>query len=126
MKRIGIILFLALFGFAYNAACQEDLKFEDWMDYEASCGEVKVVGKAEKTITVLEAGAGKEEKIIVQYYIKDKVELEGVEDVDEIIVGDMVDIEYYTAAGGKKVIDFMSVEKQEEDQERDILLEDSL
>ncbi|MFH1752771.1 MAG: hypothetical protein ABH875_01170 [Candidatus Omnitrophota bacterium] len=109
--------------FALGAAAQEDMAFEEWMDYGSAYGEVRVVGTSERTLTILDVGAALDEDAIVKYYIRDDVELETVEDYREIMVGDMVDLEYYTTADGKRVVDFISVERDEKEEVKDILLQ---
>lgn len=123
MKRSGIILFFALFCLTTGAFGEGSLEFEDWMEYEASFGEVKVVAKSENTITV-EEDDPEGVAVLIKYYLKAGVELEGIEHQVELMVGDEVDMEYYVTAEGKKVIDFISVERDEEEEEVDILLID--
>lgn len=123
MKRSGIILFFALFCLTTSAFGEGSLEFEDWMEYEASFGEVKVVAKSENTITV-EEDDPEGESVLIKYYLKADAELEGIEYQVELMAGDEVDMEYYVTAEGKKVIDFISVERDEEEEEVDILLID--
>jgi len=124
MARSAIIMFLLFFGPVPCAAAAEGLEYEDWMEYGAVYGVVKAVGRADNTITILEDAAEGREEAVVTYYLRPGAELEGVDFREEIEVGDVVDVEYYTTADNKRVIDFISVEKAEEKSEEDLFMED--
>lgn len=118
MKRVYISLIIAALATSQCALAQESLQFEDWMDYKATFGTVKVVGLTTNTITVLlEEREGGE---IVTYQIREDAEFDGVKQFEEIEEGDRVDFEYYVVKDGRSVIDFISVTKREEEIEREI------
>jgi hypothetical protein len=123
LKRHSFLIFLILLGASACAIAQEGTEYEDWMDYNTADGEVRVIGVSERTLTILDENAQLNEDAVIMYYIRDDVEPEGVDAYDDIMVGDIVDLEYYTTAEGKRVVDFISVERDEEEEEDDILLE---
>ena len=123
MNRILAFAVLVSVICAGSVTAQESMEYEDWMDYNAAYGEVRVVGVAEKTLTVLDENAELDEDAIIKYYVIEDVELEGLDDYREIMVGDMVDVEYYTLANGMRMVDFISVESDESEEVKDILLQ---
>lgn len=123
MNRILAFAVLVSVICAGSVTAQESMEYEDWMDYNAAYGEVRVVGVAEKTLTVLDENAELDEDAIIKYYVIEDVELEGLDDYREIMVGDMVDVEYYTLANGMRMVDFISVERDEREEVKDILLQ---
>ena len=123
MTRILTFAVLVSVICAGSATAQESMEYEEWMDYNAAYGEVRVVGVAEKTLTILDENAELHEDAIIKYYVIEEVVLEGVEGYREIMVGDMVDLEYYTIANGMRMVDFISVERDEREEVKDILLQ---
>jgi len=118
-KKIVIltVIFCAAFAgclFGQEKPATEETAFEDWMDYKVTFGEVKVVGMAEKTVTIVDQGIEPPENVMV-YYLAPEIEVEGAKSAEDIAVGDMVDIEYYVTEDGKRMADFIVVEKKEED-----------
>lgn len=118
MKKIGIIIFLLILGFASSPLAEEEVteiveettETIEEADYSSAYGEVKAVDKEAKTITVSEYDYQKEKELDIIYLIKEDTEFEGVEDLSEIKEHDWVDIEYHIDEGQKRVADFVAVE----------------
>jgi hypothetical protein len=117
MKSVLTAFLLVLLCLAHSARGEDELGFQEWMDYEAAFGEVKVVALSERAITVEDA-TEKGENRLVKYYISEDAVIEGAEGLDYIYAGNMVDIEYYTTDDGRRVADFIAVEKEKEEKER--------
>ncbi len=115
MYRIAVSFLTALTSLAPYAACQEEIEFEDWMKYKVAYGEVKVVGRLNNTLMVLDEEAGYRPGLI-QFCIKKDAEFEGAESLDDIYTGDMVGLEYYTTSEGERFVDFISVEKEDKEE----------
>lgn len=109
MKELPILI-LAILVFASAAASQEGLEYGDSMEYGAVYGEVGEIDTKALTIGVGEYDYEKEEEITVTYHMSEGVTLEGVDDIDEIEIGNWVDLEYYTDQEGRKIADYIAVE----------------
>ena len=113
MKKVCLIISFVILSLGTSALAQKGLEFADWMEYEAVFGEVERSDEKAMTITIMQENfMGAQEK--VTYHITKDVEVLNVESVDEILPGDWVDLEYYTTDDGKKVVDFISVDREEE------------
>ena len=109
MKRMYLILLLAIFAMAFST--HAELEEDGLMSEEDSVyGEVESIDIGKNTITVIQYDYQKEEEVGVTYFLKDDLELEGLEETSEIRPGDWVDLEYYTDTEGRRIANFIEVE----------------
>ena len=115
VKKMGKCLaVLALFGLASLVCPASGVVFAQEEDAEYSWGTAKSVSSDQ--IVVMEYDYDKDEDVEVSYVVDPKVELKGVDSLDDIKVGDDIEVNYVTK-DGKKVARVIAVEKPTEEED---------
>lgn len=105
---------LALFGLASLVCPASGVVFAQEEDAEYSSGTAKSVSSDQ--IVVMEYDYDKDEDVEVSYVVDPKAELKGVASLEDIKVGDDIEVNYVTK-DGKKVARVIAVEKPTEEED---------
>ena len=100
---------------------EEDLIVDETIIYgeegdqtEYAYGEVVKVDKENGTITISEYSWDENEEVEITYTLKVDAVLEGVDDVDGILQGSYVDLEYMVDENGNKIAEYIVFYSDEE------------
>ena len=110
------MVFLVIF-FTLAAFATPSFSIDETEETEFAYGTVASIDLSAGTIVIKEQDYDTDIEQDVTYYFSPDTDFENINSIDEIAVGNDIDISYLAKDGGKKVIKFISVYRPELEEE---------